>query len=148
VKEHFAKQQQPYWDRKLANAYGLAGYQEARQALRQVHRELINVNLSAARSLNEGFEETLTVHRLGVPEDLRRTLCTTNPIESAFSRVRTVCRNVKRWRAGSQRERWIGSALIFAEQRFRRIVGYKSIPKVVAALQAYSADSKVAKKTA
>ena len=148
MKEHFAKQQQPYWDRKLANAYGLAGYQEARQALRQVHRELINVNPSAARSLDEGFEETLTVHRLGVPEDLRRTLCTTNPIESALSRVRTVCRNVKRWRAGGQRERWIGSALIFCGAEIPSNCRIQEHSEVVAALQAYSADSKVAKKTA
>jgi hypothetical protein len=75
---------------------------------------LQQVNPSAARSLEEGLEETLTLHRLGVPAELRTTLRTTNPIESAFSRVRTVCRNVKRWQPGDQRERWVGSGLIFA----------------------------------
>ena len=102
----------------------------------------MDVNPSAARSLEEGLEETLTVHRLGVPTELRRVLRTTNPIESAFSRVRTVCRNVKRWRDGDQRERWISSALIFAEQRFRRVVGCQAMPKFLETLKAYMGDSK------
>ena len=140
--EHFADDQQKHWDKKLANAYDLLSYQDAKRALNQIHRELMDVNPSAARSLDEGLEETLTVHRLGVPAELRRVLRTTNPIESAFSRVRTVCQNVKRWRDGDQRERWIGSALIFAEQKFRRIVGGQAMPKLLSILQAYTGDSK------
>src|SRR5262245_43398457 len=80
--------------------------------------------------------------------ELRRALPTTNPIESAFSRVRTVCQNVKRWRDGDQRERWIASGLIFAEQKFRRIVGSPAMPKLVAILKAYSGDSKKITKSA
>ena len=142
ISEHFADGQQKQWDKKLANAYDLLQYQDAKRALNQIHRELMEVNPSAARSLEEGLEETLTVHRLGVPTELRRVLRTTNPIESAFSRVRTVCRNVKRWRDGDQRERWISSALIFAEQRFRRVVGCQAMPKFLETLKAYMGDSK------
>jgi len=69
----------------------------------------MDVNPSAARSLEEGMEETLTVHKLGVPEQLRRTHCCTNVIESAFSIVETAWRNVKRWRPGDPIERWVGS---------------------------------------
>ena len=141
ITEHFGDGQKQ-WDRKLANAYDLLHYQDAKRALNQIHRELMEVNPSAARSLEEGLEETLTVHRLGVPTELRRVLRTTNPIESAFSRVRTVCRNVKRWRDGNQRERWISSALIFAEQRFRRVVGCQAMPKFLETLKAYMGDSK------
>ena len=148
VSEHFADDQQKYWDKKLANAYDLVSHQEAKRALTQIHRELMDVNPSAARSLEEGFEETITVHRLGVPTELRRALRTTNPIESAFSRVRTVCQNVKRWRAGDQRERWIGSALIFVQQNFRRIVGCKAMPKLVAILKAYTGDPKKSNRVA
>ena len=148
VCEHFADDQKGHWDRKLQNAYNLIGYAEAKKALGQIHRELMHVNPSAARSLEEGLEETLTVHRLGVPVELRRTLRSTNPIESAFSRVRTVCQNVKRWRPGDQRERWIGSALLFAEQKFRRIVGYKSLPKLIAILDAQTGTSKIAGRVA
>jgi transposase-like protein len=148
ITEHFADEQQKYWDRKLANAYDLLKYQDAKRALNQIHRELMDVNPSAARSLEEGLDETITVHRIAVPGELRRALRTTNPIESAFSRVRTVCQNVKRWRDGNQRERWIGSALIFAEQKFRRIVGCQAMPKLLSVLEAYTADSTKAGKIA
>ena len=148
VAEHFADDQQNHWDRKLANAYDLLGYQEAKRVLNQIHRELMDVNPSAARSLEEGLDETLTVHRIGVPLELRRALRTTNPIESAFSRVRTVCQNVKRWRDGDQRERWIASGLLFAEQKFRRIVGCPAMPKLIGVLQAYTGDPKKMGKTA
>jgi len=74
----------------------------------------MNLNPSAARSLEEGLEETLTLHRLEAPPELRRTLRSTNPIESAFPVVRVACRNVKRWRPGDQLERWVASGLIVA----------------------------------
>ena len=67
----------------------------------------MDLNPSAARSLEEGLEETLTVHRLRIPELLRETLASTNVIESAFSVVEKVCANVKRWHGGDQRERWV-----------------------------------------
>jgi hypothetical protein len=91
--------------RKLQNAYAMADYTDAKRALDRLHRELMDLNPSAARSLEEGMEETLTVHKLRVPDQLRRTLCCTNVIESAFSIVETVCRNVKRWRDGDHIER-------------------------------------------
>jgi hypothetical protein len=80
----------------------------------------MELNPSAARSLEEGMEETLTVHRLRVPAQLRRTLASTNVIESAFSIVETVCRNVKRWRAGDHIERWVGSGRLVAGASFAR----------------------------
>ena len=141
ITDHFADHQKKYWDKKLANAYNLLNYQDAKRALNQIHRELMDVNPSAARSLEQGLDETLTVHRLGVPAELRRILCTTNLIESAFSRVETVCRNVKRWRDGNQRERWIGSALVFVEQKFRRINGCHAMPKLLGILRAYAGES-------
>jgi hypothetical protein len=105
-------------------------YADAKRALERLHRELMELNPSAARSLEEGLEETLTVHRLRVPAQLRRTLASTNVIESAFSIVETVCRNVKRWRAGDHIERWVGSGLLVAERQFRKVQGYRgdSIP--------------------
>ena len=148
ITDHFADDHKKYWDKKLANAYELMNYQDAKRALNQILSELMDVNPSAARSLEEGLDETLTVHRIGVPSELRRVLRTTNPIESAFSRVETVCRNVKRWRDGNHRERWIASALLFAEQKFRRIVGCHAMPKLVAILQAYGGDPKKPNKVA
>ena len=89
--------------------------------LEKLRRELVELNPSAARSIEEGMEETLTVHRLGLGELLRRTLATTNPIESAFSVVDRVCGRVKRWRRGEHRQRWVGAGLWLAEQNFRQV---------------------------
>jgi hypothetical protein len=84
--------------------------------------------------LAEGLEDTLTLHRLNAPPELRRTLRSTNPVESAFSIVRVACRNVKRWRPGDHLERWVGSGLVVAERQFRRVVGYRSLPGLIAML--------------
>jgi len=75
----------------------MTSYAEAKTALQRIWRQLCEINPSAARSLEEGMEETLTLHRLGVGGLLRRSLSTTNAIESSLSTVRHVARNVKRW---------------------------------------------------
>lgn len=146
--EHFANEQRIYWEKKLLDAYELFGYEEAKKALHQIHRELMGANPSAARSLEEGLEETLTLHKLSVPASLRKTLRTTNPIESVFDTVRTSCRNVKRWRPGDQRERWICAGLLFAENKFRRIDGYRELPRFLDILDARFNSSKVMRQTA
>jgi putative transposase len=120
--------------RKLPNAYAMVDYTDAKPALERVHRELLDLNPSAARSLEEGMEETLTVHQLRVPDPLRRTLGCTNVIESAFSIVETVGRNVKRWRPGDRIERWVGSALLVAERQFRRVIRHRHIPLLLSSM--------------
>jgi transposase-like protein len=106
VLDHLTDEQKPCIARKLNAAYALEEHGAAKLALTQLHRELMDLNPSAARSLAEGLEETLTVHRLRIPPQLRKTLSCTNIIESAFSIVERVCRNVKRWHDGDQRESW------------------------------------------
>jgi len=120
--------------RKLQTAYAMAEYEDAKRALERLHRELMDLNPSAACSLEEGMEETLTVHKLRVPDQLRRSLASTNVIESAFSVVETVCRNVKRWRDGDQIERWVGSGLLVAERQFRKVIGYRQIPMLLSSM--------------
>jgi len=134
--------------RKLQNAYSMAGYAEAKRALDQLHRELMDLNPSAARSLEEGMEETLTVHKLRVPDQLRRTLCCTNVIESAFSIVETVCRNVKRWRDGDHIERWVGSGLLVAERQFRKVIGFRQIPLLLSSMANLVSKKSIAKQVA
>jgi putative transposase len=128
VLDHLTDEQRSAVAKKLNAAYALEDYVAAKQALNGLHRELMHLNPSAARSLAEGLEETLTVHRLNVPPQLRLTLASTNVIESAFSIVERVCLNVKRWHAGDQRERWVGSGLLVAQKQFRRVKGHKQIP--------------------
>jgi transposase-like protein len=135
VLDHLTEEQKPGVAKRLNAAYALEDYAGAKQALQQLHRELMDLNPSAARSLGEGMEETLTVHRLHVPMQLRKTLASTNVIESAFSIVERVCRNVKRWHGGDQRERWVGSGLLVAQKQFRRITGYKQIPALLTQLE-------------
>lgn len=136
VLDHLNDQQKPLVARKLNAAYALEDYAAAKQALNTLHRELMDLNPSAARSLGEGLEETLTVHRLHIPVQLRKTLASTNIIESAFSIVERVCANVKRWHGGDQRERWVGSGLLVAEKQFRRVQGHKQIPILLRELEA------------
>jgi len=136
VLDHLTDEQKPLVAKKLNAAYALDDYDAAQQALHTLHRELMELNPSAARSLGEGLEETLTVHRLHVPPQLRKTLASTNVIESAFSIVERVCANVKRWHAGDQRERWVGSGLLVAQKQFRRVQGHKQIPILLRELEA------------
>jgi len=138
VLDHLTDEQKPAVAKKLNAAYALEGYEAAKQALNLLHRELLDLNPSAARSLGEGMEETLTVHRLHLPMQLRKTLAGTNVIESAFSIVEQVCKNVKRWHGSDQRERWVGSGLLVAEKQFRRVQGHKQIPALIKELEALS----------
>jgi len=140
VLDHLTDEQKPAVAKKLNAAYGMEDYVAAKQALDNLHRELMDLNPSAARSLGEGMEETLTVHRLHVPLQLRKTLASTNVIESAFSIVEQVCKNVKRWHDGDQRERWVGSGLLVAEKQFRRIIGHKQIPALLRELEAVNSS--------
>ena len=127
VKDHLPEHCQKEYDRRIRNAYAMTNYAEAKAELEKVVRQLERINPSAAHSLEEGLEETLTLHRLGVGELLRRTLSSTNPIESCLSTVERVARNVKRWRAGDQSLRWTATGLLEAEKKFNRIKGYREI---------------------
>jgi len=134
VIDHLPEEYKADIKRKLQNAYAMVDYEAAKKALESLHRELMHINPSAARSLAEGMEETLTVHKLGVPLQLRKTLSSTNVIESAFSIVETVCRNVKRWRDGDHIERWVASGLLVAERQFRKVIGYRQIPTLLSSM--------------
>jgi len=136
VLDHLTDEHKPAVAKRLHAAYALEDYAAAKQALNTLHRELMDLNPSAARSLGEGMEETLTVHRLHLPMQLRKTLASTNVIESAFSIVEQVCKNVKRWHGGDQRERWVGSGLLVAQKQFRKVTGHKQIPALIRELEA------------
>jgi transposase-like protein len=105
----------------------MTDYKDAKAELQDLVHDLEKVNPSAARSLSEGLEETLTLHRLGVPELLRISLSTTNIIESCLSRMEHVTGRVKRWQGGDHVQRWMATALLEAEKKFRTVKGYRSI---------------------
>lgn len=135
VVDHLTEEYQGHVRQQMHAAYAMHEYSDAKRALDRLLRELMDVNPSAARSLEEGRDETLSVHRLRVPSKLRTSLASTNLIESAFSVVETVCRNVKRWQGGDQYLRWVASGLIWAESRWNRLQGYREIPILVKELE-------------
>ena len=130
VKDHLPEPCRADYDRQLRNAYALTGHPEARAALEKIFRQLERINPSAARSLEEGLEETLTLHRLGVGSLLRRSLSSTNLIESCLSTVRHVARNVKRWQGGDHLARWVAAGLLEAEKKFRKVKGYRELKEL------------------
>jgi putative transposase len=79
-----------------------------------------------------------TVRRLGLEERLARTLITTNPIESMISVARTTMGNVKRWRDGKMKKRWLAAGMLEAERSFRRVKGCREMPLLVAALRRHA----------
>jgi len=127
VAEHLPKSAQGDTVRRIRNAYAMKDYAAAKAELEKIFRQLERINPSAARSMEEGLEETLTVHRLGVGTLLRQSLASTNPIESCFSIVEKVARNVKRWREGEQTLRWTATGLLEAQKKFRRVKGYREL---------------------
>lgn len=136
VVEYLSKREQAWWRKRLQAAYERPTYQEAKAALQAIRRDLSERNLSAVGSLDEGFEETLTLHRLGVFPLLGISLKTTNCLESIFSQVETRTGRVCHWKNSSQKHRWLATALLDIEPRLRRIRGYRHLPVLRAALRA------------
>jgi transposase-like protein len=134
VLKHLSKSEASWVSRRMSRAYDLADAEKARKELLTLSAQLEKINPSAGRSLEEGLEETLTVQRLGLPEVLRRSLRSTNIIESAINGARDRSRNVKRWRDGQQVERWTAASLLETEKNFRRVKGCKHMAVFLAAL--------------
>jgi hypothetical protein len=112
--------------------------------LRELEAWLRTKNESAAASLREAFEELLTLHRLKVPAWLRKTLLSTNPIESMFSLVRHSERNIKRPQGSRMLQRWLGTEWLACEQHFRRVKGYTEIAQVLTTIETEQAESQMA----
>jgi putative transposase len=135
VVRYLPKREQSSWRRRLQRAYDRPTYAEARAALQALYEELEQKNQSAAASLAEGLEETLTLHRLGLYGVLGRSLKTTNCLESVNAVVEERCAKVDYWKNSNQRHRWLATALLDIEPRMRRVKGYKHLPKLREALE-------------
>jgi putative transposase len=123
------------WRRTLQRAYAEPTYERAKVALQRCHRELRLLNVSAAASLLEGLEETLTLHRLGIPDALRVSLRTTNVLESIMARVEDRTAKVDHWRTSDQKQRWCAATLLQIEPRLRKVKGFRYLPQLRATLQ-------------
>ena len=136
ILEHLPEGQRPWVRAIVARAYKQTEVAPARRLLQELARRLDDPYPSAAASVREGLDETLTVITLGLSDRLRQSLATTNAIESLISRTRHVKRNVKRWRGGQMVLRWTAAAVLEAVKGFRRLKDHKDMPKLVAALRA------------
>jgi transposase-like protein len=126
---------QPAFRDKMRRAYAKDGYGEAKAALQAIKKELRLINESAVTSLEEGFEETLTLHRLGMAKELRKSFSTTNMIESVNALIGQRTDKVDRWRNSNQKQRWVATALLNIEPRLNRVNGYRHLSMLRAVLQ-------------
>jgi putative transposase len=136
ILEYLNDRQRPWAQAILRRAYQSADVKTAQRLLLDLARRLETEHPSAAESVREGLDETLTVLTLNLSARLRRSLATTNAAESLLSRTRHVKRNVKRWRGGQMMLRWVAAGILEAVKGFRRVKGYADMPMLVAALRA------------
>jgi transposase-like protein len=123
----------------MNQAYATRDPKRARRLVEGLARRLEHQHPGAAAALREGLEETLTVMRLALPENLERVLSSTNLIENLFGRVREIGRRVKRWQNGTMVLRWTAAGVLEAERSFHKVTGYRAFPKLVAALRLHQA---------
>jgi transposase-like protein len=134
VVSYLPKTEQASWRRRLQHAYERPTLAEATKDLNKIHRDLSEINESAAASLLEGLDETLTLHKLGIFALLGRALKTTNCIESVNALAETRCGKVDRWKNSNQKHRWFATALLDIEPRLRRLKGYRQLRQLREAL--------------
>jgi putative transposase len=134
VVSYLSKKEQAAMRKRLQHAYDRPTLREAMAELKTIYKELELRNQSAAASLAEGLEETLTLHRLGVFGVLGRSLKTTNCLESVNAMVEECCAKVDCWKNSRQRHRWLATALLDIEPRLRRIRGYRYLHKLQEAI--------------
>ena len=136
ILDHLPERQRPWVKAIVQRAYRSADVATATRLLQDLARRLDTGHPSAAASVREGLEETLTIIALGLSEALRRSFSTTNAVESLISRTRHVKRHVKRWRGGQMVVRWVAAGVLEAVTGFRRLKGHREMPKLIAALRA------------
>src|SRR5438477_10949014 len=122
--------------RVLRQAWELDDADKAEKLLRNLARRLERDWAGVAGSILEGIDEFLTVTRLCLPKQLRRSLACTNIIENLMSTVRRVCRNVKRWRSASMAMGWTAAGMQAAAKSFRRLKAHKQLPTLRVAPEA------------
>jgi transposase-like protein len=135
VVSYLDKASQEAFRRKLQAAYELPTYDKAKARLESIKRELKLINESAVTSLEEGFEETLTLHRLGLFEKLGQSFKTTNCVENVNKQLASKTDRVDRWQNSNQRQRWVATALLVIEPGLRKVRGYKYLTDLRSAMK-------------
>ena len=132
---YLPKHQQEEFRNKLQAAYSKEDYKKAKAAIQAIKSELRLINESAVNSLEEGFEETLTIQRIGMHREIMRSFKTTNMIESVMALVGQRTDKVDYWKNSNQKQRWVATSLLSIEQRLNRVKGYRHLIELRNALQ-------------
>jgi hypothetical protein len=111
----------------LRQAWELDDADKAEKLIRKPRPASRTRLVGVSGAILEGIDEILTVTRLGLPKELRRSLACTNIVENMMATVRRVCRNVKRWRSASMALRWTAAAMQEAAKGFRRLKAHKQL---------------------
>jgi hypothetical protein len=140
VMGYLSLEKREHFRRKLQSAYELPTYEKAKERLQSIRKELLLINESAVNSLDEGFEETLTLHRLGLFPQLGRSLKTTNCLENVNKGLARYTDRVDRWHNSNQRQRWVATAMIEIEPGLNKVQGYKFLGELRRAMGALRAS--------
>ncbi len=135
VLDHLPERDRPVVKARLRRAWASDNHALALEGLRTLASELQHSHPGAAASLSDGLEETLTLTRLGIRGRLKKTLASTNPIESMIEIIRRTSRNVKRWQSGDMCLRWTAAGMLEAQTQFRKVVGYSDLAKLALAVE-------------
>ena len=125
----------------MREAYNCSKVDTAKRLLNNLARTLQKKHPSAAASLREGLDETLTVMGLGLPPSLARSFSTTNPIENMNGRVRATARRVRRWDGGTMILRWVLVGVLEAARGFRRLKGHAAMNILISKLKQHAVDA-------
>ena len=128
ILDHLPERQRPWGQAIVRRAYQATDVKPATRLLTDLAKRLDDDYPSAAGSVRESLDETLTVLTLHLSARLQRSLATTNAAESLLSRTRHVKRNVKRWRGGQMMLRWVAAGVLEAVKGFRRLKGCADMP--------------------
>jgi putative transposase len=125
---------QLYW--RMKKLMGLTQYEDAQKELKSIEHWLSNISQDAASSVREVGEELITVHRLGLTGNIRKSLSTTNAIESLIGVVRDKTGRVKNWKSKKTNQilRWVGTSMRAHQSKMRRLRGYKQNQSLIQAL--------------
>lgn len=110
-------------------------YKEAKEAMLVLTQKLKKINLQAGRSLEEGLEELLTLHKLEMSENFSISFSTTNCIESLNSQLKKYVGRVTNWSSSEQRYRWVATALMKIESKMRKVDNFKNLKYLKKAIQ-------------
>jgi len=143
VLDHLPERDRPAVKRQLRAGWAETDHDRALDRLQALAGELERAHPGAAGSLREGMTETLTLTRLGIRGNLKRTLESTNPCESMIECVRRTSRNVKRWSSGEMALRWTAAGMLEAEQQFRKVIGYRELANLVVAIERETATTPI-----